>query len=66
MLPKIFAEVEGDELSVDADTVARAFTDAATAPLAAGTPAFDVALAGGTLDLSPRPGAATPDKTAGR
>ncbi|MCX8256029.1 MAG: hypothetical protein OTI36_18770, partial [Beijerinckiaceae bacterium] len=54
VLPKLFAEVEGDELSVDADTVARAYADAAKAPAALGTRAFDLSLAGGTLALIPK------------
>ena len=53
-LPKLFAEVEGDELSVDADTVARAQADAAQAPAALGTRLFDLSLAGGTLALTPK------------
>ena len=53
-LPKLFAEVEGDELTVDADTVARAYADAAKAPLALGTRRFDLSLAGGTLSATPK------------
>ena len=54
-LPKLFAEVESDDLAVDADTVARAFADAAVAPLEAGTRRFDLSLAGGTLAFAPKP-----------
>ena len=57
-LPKLFAEVEGDELSVDADTVARAYADAAKAPLSLGTRHFELSLAGGTLTLTPKGGKA--------
>ena len=63
-LPKLFAEVEGDELSVDADTVARAYADAATLPLALGTRHFDLSLAGGTLALAPKDEHADPPSAA--
>ena len=55
VLPKLFAQVESDDLTVDADTLSRAYADAAPRPLEAGTRSFDLALAGGVLAAAPKP-----------
>ena len=52
-LPRVLSLVEEDALAVDDEAVTRAFDDAARAPLAAGSRAATLGLAGGTLTLTP-------------
>ena len=51
-LPKLLADVESDDLAVDADAVARAYGDATKTPFEAGTRRFDLALAGGVVSFA--------------
>lgn len=48
-LPRIFAEVENDDVAVDEDSIIRALQETAKVPLDAGTRHFALSLAGGVL-----------------
>ena len=51
VLPKLFDDVEKDDLAVDTETIARALRDRASAPLDLGTRRLGLALAGGVLQV---------------
>lgn len=52
-LPKLFAEVEDDDVAVDGESVVRAYDAAASAPLEAGRRTVKLALAAGQLRFDP-------------
>ena len=60
-LPKVFEEVENDDLAVDQETVARALQAKAGGTLDLGTRRYGLALAGGTLQVQEKESAPATD-----